>query len=134
MKTEVTTLEKYAQVISTDLMEALKESALDRGVSLEVEIALRLMANLTHQELTTDGGILGQIARQEFTEEEAVAECKRKREAHHYLFEIEKLRNFLRFAPGLPRHVKETFTLIDVKAETPRIQAEIDEENKRNQE
>lgn len=134
MQVATQTLEKHIQVISSDLMEALKESAEARGITFEMEIALRLTAHMAEPSLASDNSVFSQIMNKSFTLDEATAECQRKREAHHYLFEIEKLRNYLRFEPGLPRHVKETFTLIDVKTETPRLRAEIELENKRNYE
>lgn len=116
MKTDIITLEKHIQVISSDLMEALKESAADRGISLDMEIALRLMAYMAEPALTKDNSLFSQIMRKEFTEDEAVAECKRNREATLRLFEIEKLRILLKLENKLPRKFKENFTLIDVKA------------------
>ena len=126
-------LEQYIQVVSTDLMEALKESAKAHRISVEMEIALRLTAHMAEPELATDNNLFNRIMHRKFTHELATAECQRKREGNQYLFEIEKLRNYLYFAPGLPRHVKETFSVIDVKAETPRIQAEIDAENRKQE-
>ena len=127
-------LEKYAQVISTDLMDALKASASEKGVSLDMEIALRLMTILSEPGLSKDNSLLNQIINKDFTHEEAVAECKRKRDEALRLYEIEKLRLYLRFENNLPRDVKESFMVIDVKAMTKIMKAEIEDEDQANQE
>ena len=134
MKIETANLEKYAQVISTDLMSALKESAEAKGVSLDMEIALRLMTVMSEPELNKDNSLLNQIVNKEFSHDEAVAECKRKREEALRLYEIEKLRLYLRFEKNLPRDVKESFMVIDVKAMTEVIRAELATEDQANKE
>ena len=131
---EATQLEKYAQVISTDLMDALRASASEKGVSLDMEIALRLITGMTEPELNKDASLLNQIISKEFSHEDAIAECKRKREEALRLYEIEKLRIFLRFENNLPRDVKENFTLIDVKEMTKIIKAELEAEDQANKE
>lgn len=130
MKITATNLKRYAQVISTELMDALKASAQQRGVSLEAEVTLRLLANLAHPEFSESNSVLNKIIRQEFTSDDAVAECKRKRESARYQYEIEKLRLVLRFEPMLPRNFKETFLLIDVKEVSKIIKAELEAEDK----
>jgi hypothetical protein len=132
MRTEQVNLEKYAQVISADLMEALKESAETKGHSLDMEIAVRLMAGMSETALNKDTSLLNQIITKEFSHKEAKAECKRKRDAALHLYETEKLRLFLRFEAALPKKVKENFTLIDVKEESKRILAELAEEHKKD--
>ncbi len=125
-----TVLAKYAQVISVDLMQALKSSAVEHGVALDVEIATRLTAFMAEPEITQDNALSQQILRKQFTEMEAVAECKRKREATLYSYEMGKLRHFLINVPFLPRNIKETYTTIDVKAATKVIEAELAQEAK----
>ena len=125
-------LEKHIQVISRDLMNALKESASEHGISLDMEIAVRLTAYMAEPELARDNALSSRILRQTFTTDEAVAECKRNRNAAFYNYEVEKLRLFLRFEKSLPRNTTEKFLLIDVKALTPKIRAEIEAEE-RNQ-
>lgn len=129
MKSKTTILITYAQVISKELLDALKESAQIRGVTLDVEIALRLMANLNHPELAENNALLTQILQKQFIQDDAVAECKRKRESTHYLYEIEKLRLFLHFEKMLPRDFKETFILIDEKEIREHIKIESENEN-----
>ena len=123
--TTTITLEKYAQVVSTDLMDALKASASEKGISLDMEIALRLMTILSEPELNKDNSLLNQIINKDFSHDEAVAECKRKRDEALRLYEIEKLRLFLRLEHSLPRDAKESFMVIDVKAMTEIIRAEL---------
>jgi len=131
---ETTQLEKYAQVISTDLMAALKESAEAKGVLLDMEIALRLMTVMSEPDLSKDNSLLNQIINKDFSHDAAVAECKRKRDESLRLYEIEKLRLFLRLEHSLPRDIKESFMVIDVKAMTEIIKAELAAEDQANQE
>ena len=133
MKVAITnTLEKYAQVISVEMMNALRASAQERGVSLDMEIALRLMTSMVEPELGQGNTLFNQIMRTDFPSDTAVSECKRKRHGTQYVYEIEKLRLYLCFEKNLPRNTKETFKLIDVKAETKRIKAEMEAEEKAN--
>lgn len=132
MVLEAAILEKYAQVISVEMMDALKESAQEKGISLSMEIALRLMVSMTEPELGTGSSLFNSILCKDFTEEEAVAECKRKRHATLYLYEMEKLRLFLRFEQTLPRNIKESFTVIDVKEAAKKIRAELEAEEQAN--
>ena len=117
-------LEKYAQVISSEMMEGLKNSAHTHGITLEMEVALRLMANAS-QETSEGGKLFNTIIHRKFTTAEAIAECKRKRKAMLYSYEIEKLTLLLEREDGLPRKFKETFTVIDVKKESIKIREEI---------
>ncbi len=117
-------LENYAQVISLEMMEGLKNSAHTHGITLEMEVTLRLLANAGTE--TSEGGRLyNTIVQRKFTTEEAIAECQRKREAAVYRYEIEKLTLLLGLEDILPRKIKDTFTVIDVKAESPKIREEI---------
>ncbi len=127
-------LEKHIQVISSDLMQALRESATEHGISLDMEIALRLMAHMAEPDLTEDQSLFSKIRRMHFTEQEMFAENKRRHLGDRYLFEIEQLRNFLRFEKSLPKSLKLPYTLIDVKTETLRIKAEFEAEDKKNRE
>lgn len=127
---EPTKLEKYAQVVSREMRDALKRAAEKRGISLDMEIALRLTAIQAEPEFDSDHSILSRIMRHEFTDAELEAECKRKREGNLAVYEIEKLGRLLRVKDSLPRAYKENFTVIDTKYWTQIIQAEIDAENK----
>ena len=119
-------LERYAQVISEDLMSILKESAEEHGISLDMEIAMRLMACMAEPELTQDNALSSQILRRAFTRADAIAECKRNREGALFTYEMEKLRLYLRFEKSLPRHhSKENFQVIDVAEATKKIKAEL---------
>ena len=130
MKTEVPRLEKYAQVVSRELMAALKESAEASGISLDMEIAIRLMVAMTEPKLNKGVCPFNQIMHQNFTHSEAIAECKRKREAALCLYEMEKLRLFLSFEKNLPRGIKESFTVINVKEATEALKAKLVLEDK----
>ena len=122
---DVSVLEIYRQVISSDLMEALKESAMKHGVSIDVEVAMRLMAYLSQPELSGENSLSQQILNLEFTHEEAIEECKRKREATLFVYEMEKLRLFMRFEQKLPRNIKESFLKINVKEAMEIIKREL---------
>ncbi len=126
-------LENYAQVISSEMMEVLKESAQIHGISLDMEIALRLTAYMVESDLVQDSVLSQQILRLDFSEEQAIAECKRKRKAALYIYEMEKLKLFLQFEHSLPRHIKENFTIIDVKKATEAIKTELAIEKKSGQ-
>ncbi len=121
---DVSVLEKYIQVIPSELLNALQDSAYENGLSLDMEIAARLIACLSEPELNKENSLFQKILAKEFNIKEATAECKRKREAALYLYEVEKLRLFLRFEKSLPRQIKEGFMIIDVKEETKRIKAD----------
>lgn len=123
-------LEKYAQVISTEMMQALRQSADSQGIALDMEVALRLTTSMTEPALARDNSLLNRLLGKAFTSDEAVAECLRQREDWLYLYELEKLRLFLRFEKNLPREIKETFTVINVKEESKRIKAELDAEDR----
>ena len=130
----ITGLEKYIQVISEDLMNILKESAKEHGISLDMEIAMRLMACMAEPELTQDNALSSQVLRRTFTRADAIAECKRNREGALFSYEMEKLRLYLRFEKSLPRHhIKETFQLIDVESASKKIRAELAAEEKQNE-
>jgi len=107
-------------------MSALKKSAETNGVSLDMEIALRLMTCMNAPELNKDGKLLSQIVHKDFSQDDAIAECKRNREHWLYVYEVEKLRLFLMFQTKMQRKIKEKFMVIDVKIETKRILAEME--------
>jgi len=99
-----------------------------------MEIALRLMTVMSEPDLSKDNSLLNQIINKDFSHDAAVAECKRKRDESLRLYEIEKLRLFLRLEHSLPRDIKESFMVIDVKAMTEIIKAELAAEDQANQE
>ena len=130
----ITGLEKYIQVISEDLMNILKESAKEHGISLDMEIAMRLMACMAEPELIQDNALSSQVLRRTFTRADAIAECKRNREGALFSYEMERLRLYLRFEKSLPRHhSKETFQLINVEEASKKIRAELAAEEKQNE-
>ena len=118
-------LRKFAQIIPQEMLDALSLAAAAKGISLELEIASRLRAALTAPETFSLNFNSQQIRRRKFNLQEAVAECARKRLGNLYLYELEKLRLFLRFKHKLPRGLKEKFSLIDVAAASKEILAEL---------
>lgn len=121
------TLKKYSQVISSDLLQALKQSALDKDISLDLEIAVRLMASFTRPEACGISPRLNAILNYDFKQTDAFIQNKHHREQWLYLYEMEKLRLFVRFENKLPRTLKEKFTLIDAKALIDKIRNELQE-------
>lgn len=132
MQLEPKNLEKYAQVVSKEMMHVLKESAYKRGVSLDIEIALRLAAMLDAPNLDEDNSLLNQIKHRKFTKQEKEAERQRTYEANLFLFEVEKLRHIVGYKRFLPPGYTENFSLINVKEWTLIIKAEQAAERKRN--
>lgn len=119
-----TLLNKYAQVIPSEMLEEIQDAANAKGLSLEVEIASRLMATFANPAefgvATTSEAILNHS----FTDKDAFDECKRNHESWLYLYEMEKLRLFMQFKQKLPRNIKESFMMIDVAEATKQIEAE----------
>ena len=116
---------KYAQVIPEEMMLLLRASAEEKGVGLDIEIALRLLATMAMPEVFETNPLFIYILQQKPTVARGVAESKSNRHQWQYLYEVEKLRLFLRLEHNLPRNIKETFTLIDVKEVTKQIKAEL---------
>ncbi len=125
-------LVQFAQVLPREVMDALKDSASQKGISLEMEVATRLLAGLTQPEAFSLGTLSEQIMIRKFSAKEAFDECKRERIANLFLLETQKLRDYLEFKKKIPRHVKEKFTLIDEVALTKMISLELKEEARRN--
>ena len=122
---DVKELEKFAQVIPAEMMQEIVIAAKAKDVSIEVEIMSRFLATIDQPENFGFKSAIEIILKQGFSADDAVAECKRKRQHWFYVYEVEKLRLFLMFQEKMPRNVKENFLLIDVKAETKRILAEM---------
>lgn len=115
---------KLRQKISSEMLLALQESAKLHGVSIDVEVASRIWLTFAEPEALGLDSTIIHVLKQGFSYPQAVLECKRKREAWAYLFEIDKLKRFLKMRHKLPRNFKEKFTFINVKEESKRILAE----------
>lgn len=118
-------LRKFAQIIPSTMLDALKQAALAKGISLELEVASRLHAALTMANTSSLNLCSEQIRARKFSLREAIAECNRKRLGNLYLYELDKLRLYLGFKNKLPRGTKEEFRVIDVAAATKQILAEL---------
>ena len=114
-------LKKYAQIMPKEMLDKMKQNAEEHNVSLEVEMASLLLASFVEAKSLGVDTLLQHILNREFTEKEAVAECKRRRQDWQYLYEVKKLHLFLEMKENLPRKFKETFSLIDVNEETKRF-------------
>lgn len=125
-------LKKYAQVIPQEIMTALKESAHERGVNLECEVSLRLLAEIAISEMSGNGLAFNTIMRKKFTFKEAVAECKRKREAALFRYEMKRLKLFLECEESLPRDYKENFSVIDFKTTSKKMREALQSKKKQD--
>lgn len=123
-------LSKFGQVVPSEMKEYFEKSAENKGISLELEIASRLQATFETPTVYGLDSLIDQILRVEFSTAEAVAECKRKREAALFVYEMEKLRLFMRFEQRLPSEMKEKFLVINVEEAMKIIKAELDLEKK----
>jgi hypothetical protein len=117
-------LEKHAQIISTDMKEILERRAEEKGLSLEMEIALRLLVSM-ELELNEGRRMLMEIL-DESDPSPGGGKGIKKQECQVYYHELQRLRLYLENKAHLPRNYKEEFTVIDVKKETPWILEEIE--------
>lgn len=120
-----TNLQKYAQVLSSEMFATLQESAAQKGISLELEVVSRLMATFAEPEEFGANVLVDGILNQTYSHDDALEECKRHRQSWLYIYEMEKLRLFMTFQEKLPRDIKESFTLINVKEAMKTIAAEL---------
>ena len=116
---------KFGQVVPSEMKTILEKVAGEKGIGVELEIASRLYATFIEPTKYGLDSLVDQILKLEFSTEEAVAECKRKREAALFVYEMEKLRLFVRFEQKLPRNIKESFVMIDVKEAMEIIKREL---------
>ncbi len=125
-----TNTEPHAQMISSEMLQALQQSAQANQRDLTMEINIRLYASIVTPESYGLSPVLDSILNCKFSHEAAVAECKNNHQRWLYLYEMEKLKLYLQFSNSLPRNIKENFLLIDVKAATKQIKAELEAEEK----
>lgn len=131
-ETGIASLKKYAQVIPQEIMNALKESAQERGISLNCEVSLRLLAEIAVSEMSGNLLTFEAIMKKKFTYKEAVAECKRKREVTLFRYEMKKLELYLEFEKNLPRNFKENFTTIDFKTTSKKVREDVKSKKKQD--
>lgn len=120
---------KHIQVMPREMLELLKIAALHKQNTLDEEISLRLAITLKHAQEIGVPHLSLQILGKKFTHAEVSAQQIADRNAHLYLYEYEKLKLFIRFEKSLPRRIKESFTLIDVKEATKQIKKELEKES-----
>ncbi len=126
----VAVTEKWVQVIPAEMMQALTMAATQKGLSIGEEVHSRLLATLKFPQEFGLNSIEAEILQFAFSSQDALLECKRRREAWLYLYEIEKLRLFLEFKANLPRNIKENFMCIDVQAMSEQIYKELQQKEK----
>lgn len=122
--------EKYVQVISTDLMIALKEAAHRNNTEFEVELVSRLLATMIEPNAFGFSPTLDKIIHSKSSHAQAKIEKDLNQRAWGRLYELQKLELFLRLKKRMPKSYKENFFVIDVAKETKRIQAELAKEQK----
>lgn len=122
--------EQHIQIITSDLMQALKNAAELDGTSLDIEVTNRLLATIIESNAFGFSPVLDNIARKKFIEPQVRLEKQRNQAAWEKLFELEKLELYLRMQPKMSKKYKEKFSMIDVSKETKRIQAMLAEERR----
>lgn len=105
---------RYAQIIPKPLMDSLQDAAQRKNFTLDQETNLRLLLSFKEGDSLNLNTLSEKILKQKFTFAQAVAECKHKRDASVYLYEIEKLSLYLAFKHRLPKTYQENFAKIDV--------------------
>ena len=118
---------KYAQIIPVEMLQEMRANAEEKGVSLELEMASLLLASFVDAKTLGQDTLANHILNYAFSNNAGMRESKQNRLDWLYLFELKKLEMYLVFKPRLPRKYKETFSLINAKEETKRIQAEKNE-------
>lgn len=131
---ELKELMKFAQVIPASMMRELKKVAAEKGISIELEIASRLLVTFVEPEALGSEPLSQKILNQQFSLEEVIRECELNHERWLYPYELRKLELFLEFQGKLPRRFKENFTHIDVKKESKRILEAIQKRKKNTDE
>lgn len=121
-------LVKYAQIMPVEFVAELERAAGENGISMELEIVSRLFATLLNPCAFGIDLLCEQILKKNFTENEAFAECKRNKQSNFYIYEMEKLKLFMRYQGKIPRDAKESFLVIDVKEAAKIIKAELEGE------
>ena len=122
--------DKYIQVITSDLMAALKTAAHKDQVSVDIEVVNRLLATIIEPNALGFSPALDEIARKKFIAPQVALEKRINQEAWGRLFELEKLTLYLRFKQKMPKKYKEQFSIIDVEKEAKRIKAILAEEQR----
>jgi len=123
---------KHNKRISSEMVEALQESADHEGHSLDIEVALRLGATLEQPEIFEAGTLLAKILGKRRTQavDDLVAQEHEARALHFY--EREKLERFMYSMHMLPKTFTESFQFIDVELEAMAIIEQMEWEDKRN--
>lgn len=124
---------KYAQVIPRPLMDSLQNSAQKNNFDLTEEVNLRLLFAFKAQQALELNTLSEKILKHKFRLEEALAECKRNHEHWVYVYELEKLRLYVKFKHKLPRNIKEVFTILNVKEAIKQIERELEAEDDKDQ-
>ena len=124
--------ERLLQVIPSHILAAPKEAASVSNTSLQEEVILRLAATLIEPRAFGFNPELEGMIYKKFNLKQAQYENKLCRRGWGYLYEQQKLKNFLDFKPRLPRDFKESFQFINVQQELKALRAKRRrEENKR---
>lgn len=118
----------FAQVIPAEMMTAIKDAALAKGISIDTEIYTRLLATFIKPSAFGTDSTLNHILNQKTQAHQAKVESELRRKGWLYVYEIDKLRILLNLKDKLPKHFKENFSIIDVEKESVRLLAELAEQ------
>lgn len=120
-------LSHYSQALPVEMLQEINRASGERGIGVGQEVASRLLATFIQPEKFGLESLAMKIMNTQFSMDEAMQECKQKRNGWLYLYEVEKLKLFMKFEKKLPRKIRENFVLIDVDEVMKQIKAELEE-------
>jgi hypothetical protein len=124
--------EKFRQTIPKELMHALKTSAKDNNINLDIEVLYRLLATVIEPNAFGFSPEFDKIIHKQFLASQAHTESILRRNAWRYVYELEKLKLWVEFEDKLPKDFKECFSIIDVEKEIKALRAEKAQRDKEN--
>jgi len=107
---------KFSLVVPRELKDQLVKISKTSNLSLNDITALHLISTLKQPAAFGLNTASEKILKQSFSHKTAINECKRNHHNWLYLYEMEKLKLYMRFEKKLPRNLKEEFVVIDVKS------------------
>lgn len=134
-KLEVTTdikqkkdLEKLIQIIPSEMMSFLKDSAQREGRSLDDEVAIRLLTTLVNPGAFGFSALFDTVMNSKFTEADVKAEIEARQKGWMYVYQKQKLRLYVELEDKLPKKFKENFLLENLDEEMQKMRVEIQAE------
>lgn len=129
---ELKELESFAQMLPKELLETLQQSAKSKNISLDHEIAARILLTFIRPENFGLNSQFQKILAQKTSAKQAELECAHRRNAWLCLYEMEKIFLFAEFEDKLPKNYKEQFSLIPIEEINARLDALRTKRRKRN--